>query len=105
MPPCLTLFLSVSAFEWQGRKKPLHPVSVEVDEERRLQVFDRSGPALRFLNLGNQDYLDVRLSNDRHCKALLLKVAKEYDLVSGWKCGGGGGVVAEFNLKLQSKSN
>ncbi|XP_062245894.1 dual oxidase 1 [Platichthys flesus] len=75
------LAVGISAFEWQGRKKPLHPVSVEVDEQRRLQVFDRSGPALRCLNLGNQDYLDVRLSNDRHCKALLLKVAKEYDLV------------------------
>uniref|UniRef100_A0A3B4Z7W2 NAD(P)H oxidase (H2O2-forming) n=1 Tax=Stegastes partitus TaxID=144197 RepID=A0A3B4Z7W2_9TELE len=69
------------AYEWQGHKKPLHPVSVEVDEKRRLQVFDRSGSAHRFLNLGNQDYLDVLVSSDRQHKALLLKVPKEYDLV------------------------
>lgn len=73
--------VGINAYEWQGHKKQLHPVSVEVDEKRRLQVFDRSGSAHRFLNLGNQDYLDVILSNDRHHKALLLKVPKEYDLV------------------------
>ncbi|KAK5867225.1 hypothetical protein PBY51_011737 [Eleginops maclovinus] len=73
--------VGIAAYEWQGHKKPLHPVSVEVDERRRLQVFDRSGYAQRCLNLGNQDYLDVLLSNDRNHKALLLKVSKEYDLV------------------------
>uniref|UniRef100_A0A8D3BL71 NAD(P)H oxidase (H2O2-forming) n=1 Tax=Scophthalmus maximus TaxID=52904 RepID=A0A8D3BL71_SCOMX len=75
------LAAGITAYEWQGHKKPLHPVSVEVDEKRRLQVSDTSGAALRCLNLGNQDYIDVRLSNDRHCRALLLKVAKEYDLL------------------------
>ncbi|XP_037624041.1 dual oxidase 1 [Sebastes umbrosus] len=73
--------VGIIAHEWQGHKKPLHPVSLEVDEKRRLQVFDRSGSAQRCLNLGNQNYLDVLLSNDRHHKALLLKVSKEYDLV------------------------
>ncbi|XP_039990207.1 dual oxidase 1 isoform X1 [Xiphias gladius] len=73
--------VGIPACEWQGHKKPLQTVSVEVDEKRRLQVFDRSGPALRRLNLGNQDYLDVRPSKDRQRKALLLKVPKEYDLV------------------------
>lgn len=73
--------VGITAYEWQGHKKPLHPVSVEFDERRRLQVFDACGSALRFLTLGNQDPLDVHLSNDRHFKALLLKVAKEYDLV------------------------
>ncbi|KAF7658751.1 hypothetical protein LDENG_00008450 [Lucifuga dentata] len=71
----------IKANEWQGLKKPLHPVNVEIDEKGRLQVFDRTGAALRCLNLGNQDNLDVLLSNDRQCKALLLKVPKEYDLV------------------------
>ncbi|XP_042268972.1 dual oxidase 1 isoform X1 [Thunnus maccoyii] len=75
------LAVGMTAYEWQGHKNPLQPVSVEVDEKRRLQIFDRSGPALRCLNLGNQHYLDVLLSNDRHHKALLLKVPKEYDLV------------------------
>lgn len=74
-----------SAYEWQGHSKPLHPVSMEVDEKRKLQVFDRSGSAHRCLNLGNQAYLDVLLSSDRQHKALLLKVSKEYDLVSRWK--------------------
>uniref|UniRef100_A0A3B4WR07 NAD(P)H oxidase (H2O2-forming) n=1 Tax=Seriola lalandi dorsalis TaxID=1841481 RepID=A0A3B4WR07_SERLL len=73
--------VGITAYEWQGHKKPLHPVSVEVDEKRGLQVFDRSGSSLRYLFLGSQDYVDVRLSNDCHRKALLLKVPKEYDLV------------------------
>lgn len=63
----------------------MYPVSVEVDEKRRLQVFDRSGSVQRRLNLDNQGYLDVHLSNNRQRKALLLKVPKEYDLVSRWK--------------------
>ncbi|XP_013876952.1 dual oxidase 1 [Austrofundulus limnaeus] len=69
-----------TAYEWQGHKNQLQPVSVEV-EKRRLQVFDRSGPSHRCLNLGYQDNIDVLLSNDRYHKALLLKVPKEYDLV------------------------
>ncbi|KAK2842412.1 hypothetical protein Q5P01_012612 [Channa striata] len=73
--------VGITAREWQGYKKPLNPVSVEVDEKRRLQVFDRSGPALRHISLGSQDHLDVLLSSDRQRKALLLKVPKEYDLV------------------------
>uniref|UniRef100_A0A3Q3KNH6 NAD(P)H oxidase (H2O2-forming) n=1 Tax=Mastacembelus armatus TaxID=205130 RepID=A0A3Q3KNH6_9TELE len=73
--------VGITAYEWQGFKKHLNPVSVEVCEKRRLQVFDRYGSTLRCLNLGNQDYLDVLLSSDRSCKALLLKVPKEYDLV------------------------
>ncbi|XP_053175774.1 dual oxidase 1 [Scomber japonicus] len=73
--------LEITAYEWQGHKKPLHPVSVEIDEKRRLEVLDRSGSTLRSFNLGNQGNLDVLLSNDHHHKALLLKVPKEYDLV------------------------
>ncbi|KAM7396877.1 hypothetical protein PAMP_019883 [Pampus punctatissimus] len=75
------LTMGITAYEWQGHKNPLHPVSVKVDENWRLSIFDRSGSTLRSLNLGNQDYLDILLSNDRHHKALLLKVPKEYDLV------------------------
>nr|XP_020479328.1 dual oxidase 1-like isoform X1 [Monopterus albus] len=73
--------VGIIAYEWQGPKKHLQPVSVDVDEKRRLQVFDKSGTAQRCLSLGNQDHLDVLLSTDCHCKALLLKVPKEYDLV------------------------
>ncbi|KAM9351638.1 dual oxidase 2 [Symphorus nematophorus] len=73
--------VGITANEWQGYKKTLHPVSLELDEKRRLQIFDRSGATHRCLNLGNQDHLDVFLSRDCHHKALLLKVSKEYDLV------------------------
>ncbi|KAE8296174.1 Dual oxidase 1 [Larimichthys crocea] len=73
--------VGVTAYEWLGHRKPLHPVSVEVDEKRRLHVVDRSGSAHRCLNLGNQNHLEILLSNDRYHKALLLKVSKEYDLV------------------------
>uniref|UniRef100_A0A3B3ZTC3 NAD(P)H oxidase (H2O2-forming) n=1 Tax=Periophthalmus magnuspinnatus TaxID=409849 RepID=A0A3B3ZTC3_9GOBI len=51
------------------------------DEKSRVHVFDRAGPALRTLYVGNQDCLDIILSNDCQRKALLLKVPKEYDLV------------------------
>ncbi|KAM3608924.1 uncharacterized protein V6R79_006848 [Siganus canaliculatus] len=71
----------MAAFEWLGHKTPLQPVTVELDEKRRLQVFDRSGAALRGINLGKQDSIDVFLSNNRSQKVLLLKRSKEYDLV------------------------
>ncbi|XP_057693163.1 dual oxidase 1 [Corythoichthys intestinalis] len=70
-----------AAYEWQNYKKPLHPVSIEVFEERNLQIRDRSGATLRCLNLNRQQCLDVLISNDHHQKVLLLKVPKEYDLV------------------------
>lgn len=80
-PSAFTSFLS-SAYEWQGHKKEMHPVSVELDEKRKLQIFDCSRSSNRCINLHHQHHLDVLLSNDRHRKALLLKVPKEYDLVS-----------------------
>uniref|UniRef100_A0A3P9PLG9 NAD(P)H oxidase (H2O2-forming) n=1 Tax=Poecilia reticulata TaxID=8081 RepID=A0A3P9PLG9_POERE len=67
-------------YEWQGRRKPLHPVSVEI-ENRRLQVLDGSGAVHRSLSLRNQNHLDIFLSSSHHHKSLLLKVPKEYDLV------------------------
>ncbi|XP_033823421.2 dual oxidase 1 [Periophthalmus magnuspinnatus] len=73
--------VGIPAFEWQSNMKHLHPVSVEFDEKSRVHVFDRAGPALRTLYVGNQDCLDIILSNDCQRKALLLKVPKEYDLV------------------------
>uniref|UniRef100_A0A673ZAW2 NAD(P)H oxidase (H2O2-forming) n=1 Tax=Salmo trutta TaxID=8032 RepID=A0A673ZAW2_SALTR len=69
------------ACEWQGPKKPLFPVSLLIDDRRKLQVFDQSGPALRSLSLGSQTHLDVLLSSNNYRRALLMKVPKEYDLV------------------------
>uniref|UniRef100_A0A3B5MCU6 NAD(P)H oxidase (H2O2-forming) n=1 Tax=Xiphophorus couchianus TaxID=32473 RepID=A0A3B5MCU6_9TELE len=79
---CIYLFIGflAAAYEWQGRRKPLHPVSVEI-ENRRLQVLDRSGVAHRSLSLRNQNHLNIFLSSSHHHKSLLLKVPKEYDLV------------------------
>uniref|UniRef100_A0A674EPN0 NAD(P)H oxidase (H2O2-forming) n=1 Tax=Salmo trutta TaxID=8032 RepID=A0A674EPN0_SALTR len=67
---------------WHGPKKPLRPVNLLVDDRRRLQVFDQSGPAQRSLSLGSQTHLDVLLSSDYYRRALLMKVPKEYDLVN-----------------------
>ncbi|XP_071007469.1 dual oxidase 2-like [Oncorhynchus clarkii lewisi] len=71
----------ITACEWQGPKKPLFPVSLLIDDRRKLQVFDRSGPALRSLSLGTQTHLDVLLSSNNYRRALVMKVPKEYDLV------------------------
>ncbi|CAL8356743.1 unnamed protein product [Lota lota] len=71
----------IAAYEWLGPKKPLQSVSVEVEEKRRVRVFDHAGSVVRCLNLCNQTNLNILLSNDHHQKVLLLKVPKEYDLV------------------------
>uniref|UniRef100_A0A3Q2D4C6 NAD(P)H oxidase (H2O2-forming) n=1 Tax=Cyprinodon variegatus TaxID=28743 RepID=A0A3Q2D4C6_CYPVA len=77
---CVERRTKTRPYEWQGHKKLLHPVSVEI-ENRRLQVFDRSGAMQRSLSLKNQDHLDIFLSSSHTHKAVLLKVPKEYDLV------------------------
>ncbi|TWW76018.1 Dual oxidase 1 [Takifugu flavidus] len=73
--------VGTTACEWQGHQKPLLPVTVEVSEEKRVQVCDRSGAVLRCFDLGVQDHLEVVLSNNRHRKAALLKGSKERHLV------------------------
>lgn len=73
-----------AACEWQGHKKPLLPVRVEVGEGK-VEVSDGSGSVLRRLHLGSQDPLEVLLSDNRHRRAALLKGAKEYDLVRDWR--------------------
>ena len=61
-------------------------MSVEVDEKLSLQVCDPAGGLLRSLSLGSQSQLTILLSSDRQQRALLLKVPKEYDLVSSSSC-------------------
>lgn len=72
--------LGSAACEWQGHKKPLLPVSVEVSKET-VRVSDRTGSVLRCFGLGSLAHLDVVLSDNRHRRAALLKGSKEYDLV------------------------
>ncbi|KAJ8002561.1 hypothetical protein DPEC_G00160180 [Dallia pectoralis] len=71
----------ITAYEWQGPKKPQRPVILQVDEKCQLQVLERPGTILRSLSLGAQTHLDVRLSSDGSRRSLLLKVPKDYDLV------------------------
>lgn len=73
--------LGSAACEWQGHRRPLLPVSVEVSEDRRVRVRDRQGSVLRCFGLGGQDRLDVVVSGNRRRRAALLKGPKEYDLV------------------------
>lgn len=70
-----------AAWEWQGHKNPLLPVSVEVGEDK-VQVSGGSGSVLRCFSLDSQDHLDVLVSDTRQRRAALLKGSKEYDLVS-----------------------
>ncbi|KAM6960644.1 dual oxidase 2 [Aplochiton taeniatus] len=73
--------VGIAASEWQGAGKPLHPVCVQMEDNKSLQVLDSDGPVQRCLDLSKQSRLDILLSNDRYSRTLLLKVPKEYDLV------------------------
>lgn len=91
--------LGAAACEWQGHKKPLLPVSVEVSEET-VRVSDRTGAVLRCFSLGSQAHLDVVLSDNRHRRAALLKGSKEYDLVRNWERNGRIPGCKLFNVSL-----
>uniref|UniRef100_A0A8C9S0G5 NAD(P)H oxidase (H2O2-forming) n=1 Tax=Scleropages formosus TaxID=113540 RepID=A0A8C9S0G5_SCLFO len=71
----------LKACEWQGPGEPLRQVELAVDSQKRLQVLDIGGSLLRSLHLGGWPNSEVLLSSDHQCRALLLKVPKEYDLV------------------------
>ncbi|KAG9341887.1 hypothetical protein JZ751_018204, partial [Albula glossodonta] len=73
--------VGITACEWQGPKEDLRPVGLDLDPKKRLLMVNSSGSTLRSLSLGGQSQLDILLSNNLHCRALLLKVPKEYDLV------------------------
>uniref|UniRef100_A0A8C9SSC1 NAD(P)H oxidase (H2O2-forming) n=1 Tax=Scleropages formosus TaxID=113540 RepID=A0A8C9SSC1_SCLFO len=72
---------AAGACEWQGPGEPLRQVELAVDSQKRLQVLDIGGSLLRSLHLGGWPNSEVLLSSDHQCRALLLKVPKEYDLV------------------------
>uniref|UniRef100_A0A4W6D0R9 NAD(P)H oxidase (H2O2-forming) n=1 Tax=Lates calcarifer TaxID=8187 RepID=A0A4W6D0R9_LATCA len=54
--------VGITAHEWQGHKKPLNPVSVEVDEKSRLMILQKYLICITFISL--QSYL---LSSDVLC--------------------------------------
>ncbi|XP_030621162.1 dual oxidase 1 [Chanos chanos] len=73
--------IGITACEWQGPNEPPREISLVMDNNKKLQIFNHSNSPVRSLNLDTQDYLDVMLSSDRQQNALLLKLPKEYDLV------------------------
>lgn len=77
----ISVLLICLACEWQGYLHSPQNVSLEIDEKKRLQIYGENGSPVRAHNLGNQDLLEVFLSNDHQHRALLLRIPKEYDLV------------------------
>lgn len=71
----------IIAKEWLGHNTALRQVALAFNEKTVLQTFDESGSLLSSHSLGNQDHLNVLISNDHQHRALLLKIPKEYDLV------------------------
>ncbi|XP_017569119.2 dual oxidase 2 [Pygocentrus nattereri] len=71
----------ITACEWQGYTETPQPVSLVIDKNKRLHIYSENANPLRSHNLGNQEWLEVLLSNDHQQRALLLKIPKEYDLV------------------------
>ncbi|MBN3306687.1 DUOX2 oxidase, partial [Amia calva] len=69
------------ASEWQGPKDPLRQVSIRFNPAKLIKVLDSRGSPVRVINLSHQSQLDVIHSNNRHCRALMLKIPMEYDLV------------------------
>ncbi|KAI4872124.1 hypothetical protein NFI96_031066 [Prochilodus magdalenae] len=71
----------ITACEWQGYEETPQPVSLVIDEKKKLHIYGENRVPMRTHNLGTQGRLDVLLSNDHQQRALLLKIPKEYDLV------------------------
>uniref|UniRef100_A0A671NVC6 NAD(P)H oxidase (H2O2-forming) n=1 Tax=Sinocyclocheilus anshuiensis TaxID=1608454 RepID=A0A671NVC6_9TELE len=88
MPVKMSLLTSVISFyffysakEWLGHNTAPRQVALAFNEKTVLQTFDENGSLLSSHSLGNQDHLNVLISNDHQHRALLLKIPKEYDLV------------------------
>ncbi|XP_069480819.1 dual oxidase 1-like [Ambystoma mexicanum] len=71
----------VAALEWQGAKEPRHPVFLQLNTKHVIRVLDSRSTVLRTINLQNHEQVDAIQSNNKGCKALMLKIPKEYDLV------------------------
>lgn len=69
------------AMEWPGPRERGYPVTIQLLPDRRLQVVDRRLSVLRTIQLQPPQQVNLILSSNRGCRALLLKIPKEYDLV------------------------
>nr|XP_006628861.1 PREDICTED: dual oxidase 2-like [Lepisosteus oculatus] len=71
----------IKASEWQSLSQPLRLVSIRLDTAKCIKVFDTRPSPVRVLNFNTETHVDIIHSNNRQCRALLLKNPKEYDLV------------------------
>ncbi|XP_075386869.1 dual oxidase 2 isoform X2 [Tenrec ecaudatus] len=76
----------VPATEWPGPKEKSYPIIIQLLTDRGLQVLDRQLAVLRIIQLRPEQQVNLILSSDRGCRALLLKIPKEYDLVLLFSC-------------------
>ncbi|XP_004709549.1 dual oxidase 2 [Echinops telfairi] len=76
----------VPAMEWPGPKEKSYPIIIQLVADRGLQVLDRQLVVLRIIQLRPAQQVNLILSSDRGCRALLLKIPKEYDLVLLFNC-------------------
>ncbi|XP_029431202.1 dual oxidase 1-like isoform X2 [Rhinatrema bivittatum] len=72
---------AVEALEWQGPQESHYHVLLQLNNQKLIKVLDSRYSVLRSINLQHHHKVDVIQSNNKGCKALLLKVPKEYDLV------------------------
>ncbi|XP_069078431.1 dual oxidase 1-like isoform X1 [Pleurodeles waltl] len=71
----------VEALEWQGAKEPRRHVFLQLQSRKLIRVLDGRSAVLRNINLENHHELNIIQSSNKGCRALLLKIPKEYDLV------------------------
>ncbi|XP_037690014.1 dual oxidase 2 [Choloepus didactylus] len=69
------------AMEWPGPRERSYPITIQLLPDRHLQVLDRHLSVLRTIQLWPLQQVNLILSSNRGCRALLFKIPKEYDLV------------------------
>jgi len=70
------------AWEWLGEKEEPRRVSVQLKHKCQLQVNSTRGTKLRTVNLDFATTIDTWVSTNKRRTTLMIKVPKEYDLVS-----------------------
>lgn len=72
-----------AAIEWVGYKEGERNIKIKFDQERKkLHVTDRGRKPLRMIDLRFADKINFRLSTDKGCKLMSVRVPGEIDLVS-----------------------
>ncbi|XP_069480814.1 dual oxidase 2-like isoform X2 [Ambystoma mexicanum] len=71
----------VEALEWRGPRVSSQQVFIQLQANHLIKVLDGRWTVIRSINLHPSQQVEVIQSSDKGCKALLLKIPKEYDLV------------------------